>query len=132
MAVNSINRIILNNPFYKLSKVFIVRLCVIQFTRYILFAAANFYIITQLSSFVKNFFQVFPNFFSLCYFCLALVERLRILAHTSPFVKYFFHFFTCIFQNQQFVVTSCVLPQNAGLFCSLFVRFCTLCTTDQS
>ena len=82
---------------------FIVRLCVIQFTRYISFAAANFDIITQLSAFVKHFFQVFANFFRALFLSCASLERLRILADIIPFVKRFFHFFTFIFSDPQFV-----------------------------
>ena len=80
-----------------MSKVFIVRLCVIQFTRYILFAAANFDIITQLSAFVKHFFQVFANFFRALFLSCASLERLRILADIIPFVKRFFQFFSKYF-----------------------------------
>ena len=103
LAVNSIWIEILNNPFYKLSKVFIVRLCVIQFTRYILFAAANFDIITQLSAFVKHFFQVFANFFQALFLSCASLERLRILADIVSFVKRFFQFFTYIFTRPRLV-----------------------------
>ena len=53
-----------------MSKVFLVRLHVIQFTRYRrcsckLSLAANFYMLSQLISFVKNFFRSFLNFFKL-------------------------------------------------------------------
>ena len=75
-----------------MSKVFIVRLCVIQFTRYIPFAAANFDILSQNFSFVKYFFRVFPNFFLFCSFLSRSPERSHILADYSLFVKHFFDF----------------------------------------
>ena len=57
-------------------------------------AAANFDILAQNFPFVKNFFQVFANFFFVLLFSVRSPERLDILAYHSVFVKHFFHFFS--------------------------------------
>ena len=83
---------------------FIVRLCVIQFTRYIPFAAANFDILAQLFDFVKNFFHFLANFFSLCFFARSS-RALAYFSRVYPFCQYLFSFFYTYF----FVSTACVL-----------------------
>ena len=79
---------------------FLVRLHVIQFTRYsfVPFAApvgtaGNFYILADVVEFVKHFFQVFSNSFSARrppdLFAGRSSDSLHILADRSLFVKHF-------------------------------------------
>ena len=91
----------LNNPF-KLSKV-LIWFRVIQFTRYIPFAAANFDILTQSFPFVKHFFQSFSNFFFISVFFARALKRFDIISDDSPFVKHFFHFSANYFPALQVV-----------------------------
>ena len=57
-------------------------------------------ILSQLFSFVKNFFQVFSNFFELIRFSCLLSPRgdSSILSHPFPFVKNFFQVFSNFFR----------------------------------
>ena len=95
-------------------------------------AAANFDILSQNFSFVKYFFQVFPNFFSFCSFCPALVERSHILAHHLYFVKYFFRFFTIIFSVPQIVVYKEIMPLNMRAVSPSPTTKCTIRTSVTS
>ena len=110
VGLNSIFTRNLNNSL--LSKVFLVRLHVIQFTRYRrcshkLSLAANFYMLSQLISFVKYFFKFLKTFLK-CFkrflvVSVALQARRRssdnwfMLAYLPEFVKNFFLFFQISF-----------------------------------
>ena len=58
------------------------------------------FILSHSVSFVKNFFQVFSNFFELIRFSCLLSPRgdLSILSHPFPFVKNFFQVFSNFFR----------------------------------
>ena len=78
-----------------MSKVFIVRFHVIQFTRYSALPAlaVSLAILSHSNSFVKYFFQVFQLFsknFSFVSLCDAvLVDSFDIITDATPFVKHF-------------------------------------------
>ena len=88
-----------------MSKVFLVRLHVIQFTRYSVkflqaFARSDLYMLSQLISFVKNFFRSFSNFFKLFRRPPSRSRssgNLHILADLPAFVKNFFQVLKLIF-----------------------------------
>ena len=71
-----------------MSKVFIVRFHVIQFTRYSSLSAraVSLFILAHRSSFVKHFFQVFSNFFSKC-FVSTVSRQLAYLNRTFSFCQ---------------------------------------------
>ena len=75
---------------------FLVRLHVIQFTRYSvkffskLSLAANFYMLAHRFQFVKNFFQVFSNFFSIRAQSCRSRDSFRIIPLHNRFVNTFF------------------------------------------
>ena len=74
---------------------FLVRLHVIQFTRYSVkflqaSLAANFYILAHRFQFVKNFFQVFSNFFSIRAQPCRSRDSFDIISLHTPFVNTFF------------------------------------------
>ena len=86
-----------------MSKVFIVRFHVIQFTRYSVRSAlaVSFYILAHRKSFVKNFFQVFSIFFAVF---VSFMPPLRtaliyyqIFPALSSFIFIFFHFLLRLF-----------------------------------
>ena len=64
-----------------------------------LMSAANFYILAQLLSFVKNFFQILSNFFKLSSRSRSArsSRNFYILAELPSFVKNFFKFFQISF-----------------------------------
>ena len=64
-------------------------------------ASANSVIIAPMFSFVKHFFQILANFFSVRFFLARSPERLHILPDVSPFVNTFFHIFAIIFCAQK-------------------------------
>jgi len=69
-----------------LSKVLLVRLCVIQFTRYSVQLSAfavSLFNLAHPKSFVKNFFQVFSFFFFICALRSAFARALGYIT-TSP------------------------------------------------
>ena len=91
---------------------FLVRLHVIQFTRYSvkffskLSLAANFYMLAYRFLFVKNFFQVFSNFFSIRFLSCRSRDSFRIITLHNRFVNTFFKgnyfYFESLFQVPSF------------------------------
>ena len=91
---------------------FLVRLHVIQFTRYSvkfsskLSLAANFYMLAYRFQFVKNFFQVFSNFFSIRYLSCRSRDSFDIISLHNRFVNTFFKgnyfYFESLFQIPSF------------------------------
>ena len=84
-----------------MSKVFIVRFHVIQFTRYSVRSRSrvSLFILTHVLSFVKNFFQVFSNFFSLLAFVGCPRGQLRHNIRSHPICQYLFSKYFDFFQN---------------------------------
>ena len=77
---------------------FLVRLHVIQFTRYSRCRSrVSLLILSHRFPFVKNFFQVFSNFFLCDLLSLRSRDSLHILADTHALVKGFFTNFAIIF-----------------------------------
>ena len=80
-------------------------------------SAESLFILAQLFPFVKNFFQVFSNFFFSA-FCVVLPVLRRssgnshIIAPILCFVKHFFHYFSLFFIFFHFFIV-----------CSIFLRF---------
>ena len=85
-----------------MSKVFIVRFHVIQFTRYSSRSAlaVSFYILAHRFQIVKHFFQVFSIFFAVSYFFAALADSFSIISDPLLFVNTFFHLFSKFFHKK--------------------------------
>ena len=112
---------------------FLVRLHVIQFTRYSfqLFAhAVSSLILSHPTAFVKNFFQVFSKFFVVCFCMFAVSQQLN---HISTFrftcqelfsflFKFLFGFalFCCSREQLGYITTS---PSVCQVLFSLFLIF---------
>ena len=99
VGLNSIFTRNLNNSL--LSKVFLVRLHVIQFTRYRrcsrkLSLAANLYILAEPSAFVKNFFHFFSNFFSIRFLSCRSATTFTYYHHTIVLSRGNFSFYIAI------------------------------------
>jgi len=110
-----------------LSKVFLVRLHVIQFTRYSVRCfvfARSFLILSHSNSFVKNFFQVFANLFEAIRSLVVLANNFAMLAHPFEFVKHFFQVFANFFRirysfgaaRRRLAYTSTPVPFCQALF----------------
>ena len=107
---------------------FLVRLHVIQFTRYRrcsckLSLAANFYILAQLFSFVKYFFQVFKTFLkhSASAFLKMCAARWQLRYNTTSFsiCQHLFSFFLNFFQDY---FSTCLFHLFPRFYC-LFKSF---------
>ena len=115
-----------------MSKVFIVRFHVIQFTRYSALPAlaVSLAILSHSNSFVKYFFQVFQLFsknFSFVSLCdAALADSFDIITDPSPFVKLFFQNFSSFSYN--FFKTS--FPLSFSSFRAAFTAFSSLILTS--
>ena len=60
-----------------------------------------FYILADLQEFVKNFFQVLTNFFSIRFASTALADSLHIITSNTSFVNTFFQLFPQKFAYQK-------------------------------
>ena len=75
----------LSSTFFKVFQVFSMCVVLQAFGR----SSHNSIILPQVFSFVKNFFQVFSNFFDSRLYLTALADSLDILPRQSTFVKHF-------------------------------------------
>ena len=69
-------------------------------------------ILAHPKAFVKNFFHLFSNSFSLASFSLAAPRRSDIIAFIATVVKYIFHFFSIFFAHPITCVITGRKPQN--------------------
>ena len=98
-------------------------------------SAESLFILAQKLSFVKNFFQVFSNFFFSAFLAAPSRKRFDILAHCFQFVKNFFQVFSnffsvryisrCSRRQPAYVITSETICQE--LFSSFFKFLFRLC-----
>ena len=110
----------------------LVRLCVIQFTRYRLLSAGaeSFFSLAQEPPLVKNFFHFSANFFQgfLRSFCAPCRKRSLIIAKQFPIVKLYFYFFPHLFSLPKYCAP---LTDFCPLTMVAFISFAPCCLSEK-
>ena len=87
--------------------------------------AVSFYMLPQAKPFVKNFFQVFSNFFLFCGLRCAFAQALGYITTPTPFCQYLFS----LFSEKDDIFRESPIPGNSRGFFQCFSfgnRQCTL------